>query len=81
MSWLWIALLAAAVALLVAAEWPRVSTLLGQDARRARARARQKANLKLLRSEVPSDSEDFAASVQRDLSQLPTTEERDRRQR
>ena len=81
MSWLWIALLALAVALLVGAEWPRVSTLLGHDARRARARARQKANLKLLRNEVPSDSEDFAASVQRDLSQLPTTEERDRRKR
>ena len=81
MSWLWIALLAVAVALLLAAEWPRVSTLVGQDARRSRARERRKAKFTVLQSDLPADSEDFAASVQRDLSQLPTTEERDRRKR
>ncbi len=68
------ALLAAAVAVLVGAEWPRIVRAFGFDARERRARAKRKANLKLLRSE----SEEFAASVQRDLSQLPTLEERDR---
>jgi hypothetical protein len=28
---------------------------------------------------VPSDADDFAASVERDLAQLPTIEETDRR--
>ena len=81
MSSPWIALLAGAVAVLLAAEWVRVNALLGGDARRARSRTRRKANLTLLRTELPPDSDDFAASVQRDLSQLPTTEERDRRKR
>ena len=74
MSWLWIVLLALAVALVVAAEWGRVSGLVGADARRARDRRRRKANLKLIRSE----EEEFAESVQRDLDQLPTFE-KDRR--
>jgi len=73
-SWLFVALLAAGVLVLVGAEWPRIEAVLGLDARERRARAKRKANLKLLRSE----SEEFAASVQRDLSQLPTLEERDR---
>jgi hypothetical protein len=73
-SWLFVALLAAAVLVVVGAEWPRIVSVLGLDARERRARAKRKANLKLLRSE----SEEFAASVQRDLSQLPTLEERDR---
>ena len=42
-----------------------------------RKRAKRKANLRLLRSE----SEEFAASVERDLSRLPTIEERDSRRR
>ncbi len=37
--------------------------------------ARRKASLKLLRTE----SDEFAASVERDLAQLPTIEETDRR--
>jgi hypothetical protein len=73
-SWLWIALLACAVAVLVGAEWPRLSERLGADARRKRERARRKQSLKVLRNE----SEEFAASVERDLRSLPTTEERNR---
>jgi hypothetical protein len=73
-SWVFVALLAAAVVVLLGAEWPHIVGAFGLDARERRARAKRKANLKLLRSE----SEEFAASVQRDLSQLPTLEERDR---
>jgi hypothetical protein len=73
-SWVFVALLAAAILVLVGAEWPRLAGRFGLDARERRARAKRKANLKLLRSE----SEEFAASVERDLSQLPTLEERDR---
>jgi hypothetical protein len=73
-SWVFVALLAAAVLVLLGAEWPRLSGRLGLDARERRSRAKRKANLKLIRSE----SEEFAASVERDLSQLPTLEERDR---
>ena len=73
-SWLFIALLAAAVVVLVGAEWPRVSERAGSRARQKRARARQKAQLRVLRNE----SDEFAASVQRDLERLPTMEEHDR---
>ena len=77
MGWIWIALLAGAVAVLVAAEWPRLSGRFGWEGRRVRARKRQKAQLTLLRGE-DDDSDEFAASVERDLAQLPTTNERDR---
>jgi len=76
-SWLSIALLACAVLVLAGAEWPRLATRFGVDARRQRERARRKSNLKLLQT-GRSESEEFAASVERDLSQLPTIEERDR---
>jgi hypothetical protein len=72
-SWLFIGLLAAAVLVLIGAEWPRLSERAGSRAREKRARARQKAHLRLLKTE----SEDFAASVQRDLERLPTIEEHD----
>jgi Flp pilus assembly protein TadB len=72
-SWLFLALLAAAVIVLVGAEWPRLSERAGSRARQKRARAKQKAQLRLLRTE----SDDFAASVQRDLERLPTIEEHD----
>ena len=75
MSWLYIALLALAVAAVVGAEWPRLGSRVGADARRRRDRARRKASLRI----VPSDADDFAASVERDLAQLPTIEETDRR--
>jgi hypothetical protein len=70
-----IALLACAVLVLIGAEWPRLGDRFGGEARRRRDRARRKQTLTLLHT----DSEEFAASVQRDLSQLPTIEERDRR--
>ena len=79
MSWLWIALLACALVILVGAEWPRLGERF-RETRRGRERSRRRANVTLLR-ELPPDSEDFAASVERDLSQLPTIEERDRRKR
>ena len=70
-----IALLAAAVAAVVGAEWPRLSARFGNAARTRRDRARRKGQLKLLRTET----EEFAASVERDLDQLPTIEETDRK--
>jgi hypothetical protein len=72
-SWLSIALLAAAVLILIGAEWPRLTSRFGAGARRRRERARRKAALRIVRSE----SEEFEASVVRDLEQLPTIEERD----
>ena len=82
MSVVWIALLAGAVAVLVAAEWPRLDKWLGVDARRGRKRARRKANLKVIRSDRSYEDseeslEDFAASVEHDLSRLPTIDKRD----
>jgi hypothetical protein len=77
-GWLSIALLACAVLAVIGAEWPRISANLGFEARRRRERARRKSQLRVLRPDVDErdESDDFAASVQRDLSQLPTTEER-----
>jgi hypothetical protein len=70
-SWPWIALLALAVAVVVAAEWPRLGRIAGADARRSREREKRKAALRI----VSTDDEDFVASVQRDLEALPTIEE------
>ena len=80
MSWPFLVLLGLALVLLAGAEWPRLSGgrgfgRLGAEARRARERQKRKASLKLIRSE----SDEFAESVQRDLAELPTIEERDRR--
>ena len=68
-------LLALAVVVVIGAEWQRVNRVLGTDARRQRDRKKRKASLKLIRSE----EEEFAASVERDLAELPTIEEKDRR--
>lgn len=73
MSWPWIVLLALAVVVVGAAEWPRLQTVLGSDARRKRERARRKAKLRV----VSSEDQDFVESVQRDLDNLPTIEERE----
>jgi hypothetical protein len=80
LSWPFLVLLALALVLLVGAEWPRLASgrglgRLGAEGRDARARQKRKANLKLVRTE----SDDFAASVERDLAELPTIEEKDRR--
>jgi hypothetical protein len=79
-SWLYIGLLALAVAAVVGAEWPRLGARfedrLGADARRKRERAKRKASLRVIQS---TDADDFAASVERDLASLPTTEDEFRR--
>ena len=79
MSWPWIVLLALAVGVVIAAEWQRMggvtTKIAGGEARKARDRKKRKASLKLIRSE----EEEFAESVQRDLADLPTIEEKDRR--
>ena len=69
----WIALLVVAAVVVVAAEWPRVSGAVGADARRRRERERRKSKLRI----VPSEDDEFVASVQRDLDRLPTIEERE----
>jgi hypothetical protein len=72
-SWLFVGLLACAVLVLVGAEWPRLVRHLGIPSARERRRARKKGHLRLVRS----DTDDFAASVERDLAQLPTIDDRD----
>jgi len=66
-----IVLLVAALALLGAMEWPRVAR------RRPKRSMRKRPNLRV----VPDDdeSDEFARSVERDLANLPTIDERDRR--
>ena len=79
-SWLSIALLVCAVLAVIGAEWPRLARNFGFEARRRRDRARRKSKLTLLRTDGDEldESDEFAASVQRDLQQLPTIDERDR---
>jgi hypothetical protein len=74
-SWLYIALLALAVAVVAAAEWPRFEERFGAETRRRRERARRKSAFRV----VTNDSDDFAASVERDLANLPTIDETERR--
>jgi hypothetical protein len=78
-GWLWIALLALAVVVLVAAEWPRLAGRAGLNGLRVRPRPRprRRSHLRVLEPEGDPDSDEFAASVERDLAQLPTTKERD----
>ncbi|HXH96385.1 MAG TPA: hypothetical protein VNH40_04170 [Gaiellaceae bacterium] len=76
MSWLYIALLALAVAVVVGAEWPRLEARFGVDTRRRRQRAKRKAGLRVV---VSDEADDFAASVERDLANLPTIDETERR--
>ena len=78
-TWLSVALLTCAVLAVVGAEWPRLQDRLGLEARRKRQRARRKSQWKVVRGESQDlDAEDFAASVERDLEQLPTVDETDR---
>jgi hypothetical protein len=79
-SWLSFALLACAVVAVIGAEWPRLSRTLGLEGRQRRRRERRKAQFHVVRGEGGlEEKEDFAASVERDLAQLPTIDERDRR--
>jgi hypothetical protein len=75
-SWLYIALLAVAVLLVAGAEWPRLDERFGAEPRRRRQRARRKANLRVIRND---EADEFAASVERDLANLPTIDDRERR--
>lgn len=75
-----VVLLAAAVVLLAVAEWPRLASLVGLEARERRGRARRKSKLRVIESE-PHDEDDFAASVERDLAALPTYDPRDANER
>jgi hypothetical protein len=78
-SWLSVALLACAVLALVGAEWPRLRERLGLEGRQRRQRARRKSQWKVVSGEAEDiDAEDFAASVERDLEQLPTLDESDK---
>lgn len=70
-----IALLAAAVGLLCALEWPRLTG--GRRLGRPRpARGRKRSHLRVVQND---ESDEFARSVERDLANLPTIDERDRR--
>ena len=75
MSWPWIVLLVLAAVVVIGAEWSRVGQVVGSEARRQRERKRRKASFRVIRTE----EEEFAESVQRDLAELPTIEEKDRR--
>ena len=72
-------LLACAAALVLAAEWPRLAPRVA-GARLERSRARRKRRFSVVEGEAQSD-DDFAASVERDLANLPVTGEPDDRQR
>jgi len=76
-SWLYIALLAAAVVLVAGAEWPRLEERFGGESRRRRDRARRRAKspIHLVRDDDESEADEFAASVERDLANLPTIDD------
>jgi hypothetical protein len=82
-TWLSVVLFGCAVGVVIGAEWPRLRERLGLEAHRKRQRARRKSQWKLVRGEGgdedDGDAADFAASVERDLDQLPTLDEFDRR--
>jgi hypothetical protein len=77
-GWLYIALLAVAVVLVAGAEWPRLGERFGADSRRRRERARRKQSFRVVRDD---EADEFAASVERDLANLPTIDDRERRSR
>jgi hypothetical protein len=68
-------LLVAAVALLAAAEWPRLAERSGWQ---ARARTRKRSHLRVV-DPVDDDSDEFARAVERDLASLPTFDPRAKR--
>ena len=80
MSLIALVLLLAAIALVVATEWPRLAERGGFAGktmpRRGSKSMRRKGHLRVVRDE-PDD--DFARSVERDLAALPTIDERDRK--
>ena len=83
MRWIVLGLLVASIAVLIAAEWPRLLSRLGVDHRSSRAsrKARRRSHLVLVETEELSDFDEereaFAESVVRDLERLPTIDDRD----
>ena len=78
-------MLTLAVLLVLAAEWPRLTERLGVGEReprlpRRRRRRRGGPDLTVIQGDA-EEHDDFAASVQRDLANLPVIEERDGRSR
>jgi len=69
-------LLACALVLVAGVEWPRISSRVGADARAGRKRARRKEALTVIEGEAGRE-DDFQASVERDLANLPVLEESD----
>ena len=69
-------LLACALVLIAGVEWPRISARVGSDARAGRKRARRKEALTVIEGDAGRD-DDFQASVERDLANLPVLEETD----
>ncbi len=77
-----IVLAVGAALVVLGAEWPRIASLLGAEARRTRLRRRRKERFTVIDGEAASErDDDFAESVERDLANLPVTEERDGRSR
>ena len=70
-------LLGCAVLLVLAAEWPRVSGRF-EGLRSERSRTRRKRRLTVVEG---GEDEDFAASVERDLANLPVLDQRDEERR
>jgi hypothetical protein len=75
-SWVFVGLLAGAVLVLVGAEWPRLSDRLGLDERLAARERRDRAERRSKLHVVRDESEEFEASVRRDLDRLPTIEKK-----
>ena len=86
-SWLVFGLLIVALAVLVAAEWPRLyerlagAPLFGRRSARKLRRRRERSHLALVEDEdsdsLDEEREAFTESVVRDLERLPTIEDRD----
>ena len=77
-------MLTCALLLLVAAEWPRLMERFGGgegERRPSRRGRRRRGTPDLTLIQGAADHDDFAASVQRDLENLPVIEERDGRSR
>ena len=68
-------LLVAALVLLGAAEWPRLSNRAGLQ---ERTRARKRSHLRVVEPD-DDDSDEFAKAVERDLANLPTFDPRAKR--
>jgi hypothetical protein len=87
MSWLVLGLLVAAVAVLLAGEWPRLygrfagASPSGRHSSRKLLKGRKRSHLVLVEDEDPEEADEereaFAESVARDLERLPTIDDRD----